>query len=942
MPNPSAPLRSCSWIAASLLTLAGVGQAATPVFVNEIHDDNAGTDTGEAIEIAGPAGTSLAGWSIVLYNGASPTAAVVYNTIGLSGSIPDLGAGFGVVSIGYPSNGIQNGPNDGIALVDGSGGVVQLVSYEGPFTASNGPAAGRTSIDIGISQAGTEPIGSSLQLQGTGRHYEDFTWVATPGSNSFGAINTLQTFSGQGGGPVTPPGPTISRIHTIQGSGSAVTGPGPFTVEAIVVASYQTQGSGQLRGFFLQEADADVDSDPATSEGIFVFCSACSVPVAVGDRVRVTGSASEFFGMSQLSATTAASVQVLSSNNPLPTPATLQLPVPGVPSGDLAAARAAIDAYFEAYEGMLVRVAATLSIVEYFELARYGQLVLAADGRPRQFTDRSLPDAAGFVDHQIDFARRTIILDDDNNVQNDAVTGSDKPYYWPRPGLSLDNRFRGGDTITEVTGILHWSFAGQSGTDAWRIRPVEPAFSYAFTPTNPAPAAPVVPGSVRVANFNVLNYFLTVDTTPSNNVGFCGPSGTADCRGADSETELLRQREKLTRALLDLDADVIGLVELENSPGVEPLAAIVGDLNAAGTDTYDFVDTGVIGTDTIKVGIIYRHGRVATVGGPAVLDAPAFVNPFGAELDRNRPAVAQTFALPDSASRFTVVVNHLKSKGSGCGVGDDDLTTGQGNCNGTRTAAARALRDWLEQDPTGTGDGNILIVGDLNAYRNEDPVTVLKDAGYVDLIDTFQGSAAYSYLFSGQLGYLDHALASSELSPRVVGVAEWHINADEVPLFDYNDDVRDAGEATFERESSDLPLYAPDPYRTSDHDPVIVGLDLVAPTLTVSATPEVLFPPNHRYVDVTVMVSGSDDVDPAPHVRLVSVESNEPDNGLGDGNTANDIVIVDDFRIKLRAERSGSGSGRVYTLTYEARDAAGNTSTAEAHVRVPKSQAKAR
>lgn len=470
--------------------------------------------------------------------------------------------------------------------------------------------------------------------------------------------------------------------------------------------------------------------------------------------------------MSQLSATTAASVQVLSAGNPLPTPATVALPVPGVPTGNLAAAQAAINAYYEQFEGMLVRLDDALAISEHFELARYGQVVLAAGGRPRQFTDQSTPDAEGFIDHQIDFARRTIILDDDNNVQNAAITGGDKHYFWPRPGLSVDNFFRGGDSITGLTGVLHWSFAGQSGTAAWRIRPVEPTFSYEFTSANPPPPAPEVSGSLKVANFNVLNYFLTIDTTASNSVGNCGPTLTADCRGADSERELERQREKLIEALLGLDADVIGLVELENTPGVEPLAQIVADLNAAGPDLYDYVDTGVIGSDTIKVGIIEKAERVLPFGLPAVLDDPAFVNPFGALVDRNQPALAQTFAAPGATASFTVVVNHLKSKRSGCGPVDDDSTTGQGNCNGTRTAAALALADWLATDPTDSGDAKVLIIGDLNAYRYEDPVRVLQDAGYVDLIDTFQGHGAYSYLFSGQLGYLDYALASHDLASK--------------------------------------------------------------------------------------------------------------------------------------------------------------------------------
>ncbi|HUG86851.1 MAG TPA: PKD domain-containing protein, partial [Euzebya sp.] len=129
-----------------------------------------------------------------------------------------------------------------------------------------------------------------------------------------------------------------------------------------------------------------------------------------------------------------------------------------------------------------------------------------------------------------------------------------------------------------------------------------------------------------------------------------------------------------------------------------------------------------------------------------------------------------------------------------------------------------------------SGDDDVIILGDLNAYRMEDAIRALEDAGYTDLIETFVGDDAYSFLFDGQLGYLDHALANQALLPQVTGTTEWHINADELPLLDYNDDVDDAGEASFERESGVLPLFEPTPYRSSDHDAVIVGLNLGAPT----------------------------------------------------------------------------------------------------------------
>jgi predicted extracellular nuclease len=631
---------------------------------------------------------------------------------------------------------------------------------------------------------------------------------------------------GQGVGTIVNDDVALTPIHSIQGSGDAVTGTGPFTVEAIVVGDYQTQGSGQLRGFFIQEEDTDADADPLTSEGIFVFCSSCPTPVSVGDKVRVTGTASDFFGMSQLTASTAASVTVISSDNSLPTPGSVQLPVPDVPDGDLALATAAINAYFEAYEGMLVTFPATLSVSEYFELARYGQVILTEGGRPRQYTDANAPSVEGLINHEIDLATRTIILDDTDNRQNRPVDPPNTAYYHPVPGLSTGNFFRGGDTITGLTGVLHWSFAGQSGTDAWRIRPVTEAFSYAFSPANLRPEVPDVGGTLKVASFNVLNYFVTIDTTSSNTVGTCGPLGDQDCRGADSVQELERQRAKLTQALIGLNADIIGIIEMENTTGVEPLAQIVSDLNlVAGAGTYAYIDTGVIGTDAIRVGMVYKPASVTPLGPYAILDTsvdPRFLDEY------NRPVLAQSFQDNSTGGIFTVAVNHLKSKGSDCNAeGDFDVGDGQGNCNGTRTLAAQALADWLASDPTGSGDVDVLIIGDLNSYAKEDPIVALQNAGYTDLVAAFGGPSAYSFVFDGQLGYLDHALANSTMLSQVTGVAEWHINADEVPLFDYNDDVRDTGEASFEEESDVLPLYEANAFRTSDHDPVIVGLDLL-------------------------------------------------------------------------------------------------------------------
>ena len=168
---------------------------------------------------------------------------------------------------------------------------------------------------------------------------------------------------------------------------------------------------------------------------------------------------------------------------------------------------------------------------------------------------------------------------------------------------------------------------------------------------------------------------------------------------------------------------------------------------------------------------------------------------------------------------LVVSVNHFKSKSGGCDVPDArDL---QGNCNAVRTAAARELATFLAADPTGTGDPDVLLVGDLNAYAMEDPVTTLLARGFTNLETTRRAdreSTGYSYGFDGQWGSLDHALASASLAAQVTGVTTWHINADEPPVLGY--------ETAFKSAAQRATLFAPDPFRSSDHDPVLVGIRL--------------------------------------------------------------------------------------------------------------------
>lgn len=607
------------------------------------------------------------------------------------------------------------------------------------------------------------------------------------------------------------PGPTEVKIHEIQGSGPEVAITDLVRVTGVVTGLFEDDD--MLEGFFVQEEDVVADTDPTTSEGIFVFCgNNCPIGLAVMDLVEVVGTPTEFFNMSQISADSADSVAVIGTAANLPTPEMVTLPAAG--------STKAMDT-FEALEGMLVTFPDKLVVSEYFQLGRFGQIVLTSGDRPRQYTDANMPSVAGYEAFLDDLERSRIILDDDNNDQNDAIFGpaADEAYAYPDGGLSTTNLFRGGDSITGLTGVLHWSWAGFSGTDAWRVRPVQgESISIDDNPDNPRPVAPAdVGGQVKVASFNVLNYFTTLNEPGA----VCGPSALG-CRGAHSAAELQRQTDKIVAALQQIDADVVGLIEIENDTGYA-VDMLVSELNAAvGSNDYAAVTTGTIGGDAIKVAMIYKPASVSPVGSHAILDSTVdarFID------TKNRPMLAQTFAYRATGDEFTTVVGHLKSKGSDCeDIGDPDQGDGQGNCNGTRTMAVQALIDWLDTDPTGSGSQDVLIIGDFNAYAQEDRISTLEVAGYTNLIKEFLGDEAYSFVFDGQLGYLDHALANPSMAGKVSGVVEWHINADEINLLDYIDEIQDAAEASFERESSAQPLFAPDPYRSSDHEPVIVGL----------------------------------------------------------------------------------------------------------------------
>ncbi len=627
------------------------------------------------------------------------------------------------------------------------------------------------------------------------------------------------------------PEPEITLIHDIQGSSDFSGLPGfakvgvddraalegqIVTIEAIVTADFQ--GALNLGGFFVQEEDVDWDADLFTSEGVFVFdLDLAGAPdVEIGDLVRVTGTVEEFFGQTQIDASF---VEVVSSGNLLPTATVVDLGSTGVMLDDDAAVDYVVN--FEAFEGMLVTFPETLTLTEMFNLDRFGEYRVS-DGRPEQFTQSNDPSVEGFDAHLQEIAATGLVLDDGSNVQNpftlEIIDGNDGV-------LTAADSFRMGDTLTNLTGVVAYGF------DEFRLNDATADYSH----ENPRPAAPEeVGGNFKVASLNVLNYFTTLDTVPGsfNGPNTSGPNDDQEPRGANSTEELERQATKLVNAIVAMDADVLGLLELENDDDIA-IADLVARVNAAlGSEVYDFIATGDAGTDAVTTGIIYKIDTVAPVGAAAVLTefgGQSFVDPLGAGSQQNRPSVAQSFQHLESGETMTVAVNHLKSKGSSTGVAaDDDQLDGQGASNATRTAAVSILTDWLASDPTGSGAANQLIIGDLNAYASEDPIRALEAAGFTDIAGALLGDEAYSFVFDGQIGTLDYVLANGPAFEKVTGVAEWHVNADEADAIDYNIDI-------IQGVTRDPSLFdGTTAARNSDHDPVIVGFELQAARTVVA------------------------------------------------------------------------------------------------------------
>lgn len=569
-------------------------------------------------------------------------------------------------------------------------------------------------------------------------------------------------------------------IYEVQGSGdsSPYAGASGVDIEGIVVGDFQ--GANGMYGFYVQ--DPAGDGSTATSDGVFVYVPAANpwsaIDVQVGDEVHVEGTVKEYNTLTEFDNLTA--LKVCGSGSVAPT----LVDLPEVINGEL-----------EQYEGMLITIPETLTVSQNYFQGRYGEVTLSADGRMYNPTNGN-----GLGDTFELNARRILVLDDGYSGQNPA----------PIPYIGVDNTLRAGDTVAGLTGTLDYgSISSTSSIRDYRLQPTQPV---SFARVNARPAAPeAVGGNVRVATFNTLNWFYTIDPNTGSSGFICGPLADQECRGADSVLERDRQLAKLVAAITGLNADVVGLMEIE-STGIAALSELVDALNAAtAAGSYAYVTEPAPGDDVIKVSLIYKPAMVTPAGAPQNYQtSTAAYDPLF-----DRPPLAQAFSVVATGEKFTVVVNHFKSKGCDGATGADaDQGDGQSCWNAKRVAQSAGLLDFIASLQASSGDDDVITIGDYNAYSDEDPIVALEAGGLIDLGNRVPAASRYSYIFDGFSGELDHTLATASLDAQVTGATIWHINADEPSVIDYNTEFKPQD------------LYAPDAYRASDHDPVLVGLGL--------------------------------------------------------------------------------------------------------------------
>ncbi len=764
----------------------------------------------------------------------------------------------------------MSGSNGQVLLVDGTdayagsgdlagaAGLVDMVGY-GSATSYETAAAAGLSNSISASRAGS--------AADTDDNAADFSAGSPTPTNSGGDE------------PDPDPEPTDATIEQIQGSGDATPLDGELVrTRGLVTAAYP---DGGFYGFYLQTPGTGGTLDLGshdTSNALFVYMAYESggVTVAPGDLVEVTGEADEYAGLTQVRVSAAEDVVTLDE------PADPVVPVESEWPDS--------DAEKESLEGMVFSAASVgdFTVTDTYNINSFGEVQLAQGDTPlRQPTDVALPGSAEADAVAADNAARGIVLDDGSSTRFNAssfsgstcgtrpvpclLNGDLTPPY-----VSNDDPVRVGAAATFTDDVV-LSQGGSPSSPTYRFQPLSTVVGPANTASpaafedtrTDAPADgrvdPAGTADLRVASFNVLNYFTTLADADDDGSadGSCegyydrdddgnNVRGGCDIRGAWDPLDLQRQQEKIVAAINALDADVVGLMEIENSAALgetadEATQSLVDALNAdlgathwaANPSSADLPPAGE--QDVITNALIYRTDAVERTGPARALgDQSGDDQAFG----NAREPIAQAFTPVGGDEPLLVVVNHFKSKGSvGPWPGDEDQGDGQGTSNESRVRQATALAGWVPGVQEDLGTDQAILLGDFNAYGMEDPMRVLYDAGYTDA-EQHAGLDSSSYVFGGQVGSLDHVLLNDAALETMTGADIWNINSGESVALEYS---------RYNNHATDF--HRADPYRSSDHDPVVVGLDVVEPAAAeVSASAETA-----RYgepIEVQVDVTG--------------------------------------------------------------------------------------
>ncbi|MGL5179153.1 MAG: ExeM/NucH family extracellular endonuclease, partial [Aeromonas veronii] len=685
------------------------------------------------------------------------------------------------------------------------------------------------------------------------------------------AVGLALASSGAHAAFVCPSDPAqLTPIPTIQGTGSAsalatqtvtdkngnVTGKistGTFNVRGIVT----TLGQSLTKGFYL--TDPVGDGNPATSDGIFVYLNDKDFAtkykdIKPGAELCLEAKVEEYYGGTQLKPTfesSKARLQVTAQGLNVLTSVLL------VNEGETLAQA------LNRHEGMRVRLdsSSDLHLTRNYgfdykvyrnnvELAHKTPLI-----KPTQLHVANSVDAVALATKN---GSNRLVVESDYKAPDGVL-----PWF---PSWDADQGYlRIGDQLNGLEGVIVYN------KDAFRL--VVPsditltAGDLLRSPEEDRQDAPArLAGSdLRIGSFNVLNYFTSHSSIGGALNILCKDQADADnakgCnRGAKSQPEFEKQRTKIVNAITAMDADLLGLMEMENN-GFEDNSALhnlVTRLNEQQKDAskhYAYVrlpvtaltDGKFFGGDAIMVAMIYRPALLTPSGDASVIKLPEQRYTTGgvAKTAGQRDSLVQTFTLAKSKEPLTLVVNHLKSKGSGCyenGNGKTEPADLQGKCTEFRVSAAKVLGEAVSKLP-----GQVLLVGDFNSYAKEDPIRVLTDYnpatserkivsashtfigeqsyeqlgrevtrsyGLIDLNVKFNKEKAISYSYDGELGTLDYALANPALASKVAGVADWHINSFESSLFEYGSQY------------TGTLLKSDNPFSASDHDPIIVDLRL--------------------------------------------------------------------------------------------------------------------